>query len=89
MAIQKPSEEQLEIERQQELEDRDIFFQNEREKRDLELAKLKATSQSVERRKMVEAIAKIPALIILAAWVPILILAKREVPEPLLKSLSL
>lgn len=58
---------------------------------DLEIAKLKVKTS--EKRKMRErvllGVVKAPALVIFAILVPIIVLAKREVPEQILNFLSL
>jgi len=84
--INEKTQEQREIERLEELEDREYYEKQGREQRqhELNLAKLRyaAPKHKVIARVLI-AFAKVPATIICAVMIPLLALARKEVPAAL------
>lgn len=89
MAIIERSEYELALERQQELEDREIALaaENRRNEHALRLAKLKYAT--MPRYKAISAIAKIPALGIALVCITVLVICDKKVPDSLTKFITL
>jgi len=97
MPIIEKSAEQHEIERREELEDlawaaeREDSREQAKRRHELELARLKAAIP--QRHKTITrvglAIAKLPALIVLALMLPLLVLAGKDLPTPLTSFMEL
>lgn len=87
MPLYEQSPEERELERQEELEDRDWAAEREDVRRQHELTLARAKAAIPQRHKTIVrigvAIAKLPALAILAAMLPILTLTGKELPKPL------
>lgn len=97
MPINEKSAEQIEYDRQVELEDQahwdaveeakrvhELELEQGRHQRDIDIAKLEtAPSRQKAIERVIVAIVKLPAVIIIATLIPLLLLFKREVPESL------
>ncbi len=97
MAVLEQTLEQRELDREEEIEDREWAASREdsreegRRQHELQLAKVKAAIP--QRHKTIVriglAVAKAPALVVLALTIPLLVLLKREIPESLSNFMNL